>query len=151
MNGCARRRNALRFTCLAILTCCMTAGVAMAGNEISRGYELSLANPTAQQEIGADVRHPESQKFVEIEVTQVNNPQRLPLSFEVQFQPARGEKVRLGTFSLFPPDNPGKFLVATKTQLRAGGTLSVTLVPLRRTDDEEQIRVRLKRLSFRLE
>lgn len=155
MTGCAWRRNALKFTWLAMLACSITAGVtAMAGNANSEpaaagGYELSLANPTAQQLIGADLADPQTQKFVQMEVTKVTNPLRIPLSFDVHFQPAQGEKISLGSFSLFPPDNPGKFIVATEGKLRTGGTVSVTLVPFQHAAGEEKIRVRLARISFR--
>jgi hypothetical protein len=132
---------------LAVFVCCISAGVTTFAAD---GYELSLAHPTVQQLIGTDVVTPEKQKFVQIAVTQVNNPQRIPLSFDVHFRPAQGEKIYLGSFSLYPPDNPGKFIIATQGKLENGGTVSVTLVPLQRVDDEEKIRVRLARLSFRL-
>lgn len=150
MSRCAWRRKALKFTWLAILACSMTAGVtAMAEPAAARGYELSLANPTAQQLIGADVADPQMQRFVQMEVTKVTNPLRIPLSFDVHFQPAQGEKISLGSFSLFPPDNPGKFIVAAQGKLRTGGTVSVTLVPFQHAGGEEQIRVRLARIAFR--
>lgn len=80
----------------------------------------------------------------------MSNPQRIPLSFDIHFRPAQGAKNYLGSFSLYPADNPGKFIVATQGKLRTGGTVSVTLMPLQRVDDDEKIRVRLARLSFRL-
>jgi hypothetical protein len=156
MTARGRRRSALTFALLAVFVCCITASVTtsaangIGGPDGEEGYELSLSYPTAQQLIGADVVTPEKQKFVQIAVTQVSNPQRIPLSFDVHFRPAQGATIYLGSFSLYPPDNPGKFIVATQGKLESGGTVSVTLVPLQRVDDEEKIRVRLARLSFRL-
>jgi hypothetical protein len=141
-----RRRSALTFPLLAAFVCCITASVTTFAAD---SYELSLSHPTIQQLIGADIVTPEKQKFVHISVTQVSNPQRIPLSFDVHFRPAQGEKIYLGSFSLYPPDNPGKFIVATRGKLENGGTVSVTLVPLQRVNDED-IRVHLERISFRL-
>ena len=137
-----------------MLVCCSAAGVVERvgngniGPAVVGGYELSLSNPTAQQAIDLDLDTPQVKRFVQIEVTQVSNPQRIPLSFDVNFQPTRGEKIYLGSFSLFPPDNPGKFIVATQGKLKAGGVVSVTLVPLQRVSGGEEIRVHLKHLSL---
>ena len=150
-----RCASAFTFTVLAILLHAHTLAVparAGSGDPASAahaGYELSIANPTARQTIGADVDRPQVQKFVQIEVTQVRNPRRIALSFDVDFRPAQGEDISLGSFSLYPADNPGKFIIATRGSLRAGGVVRVTLVPLQRGAGEEQIRVRLAPLSFR--
>ena len=143
------RRPGLKSTWLALSLVCNTVGATTVAGNDSPGYELSLAHPTVHQLVGADVASPRTQSFVWIEVTQVRNPQRIPLSFEVGFQPGQGEKIRLGSFSLYPPDHPGRFIVATGGKLQAGGTVSVTLVPLQRAGDEARIRVRLARLTFR--
>jgi hypothetical protein len=141
---------------LTLPICCRAsgAGVADGGNvgpPHSDGYELSVSDPTARQAIDTTVVTAERQKFVQVEVTQVTNPQRIPLSFNVEYQPPGGEAIFLGSFGLFPPDNPGTFIVATQGKLRASGTVSVTLVPLQRVSGAEQIRVRVGRLSFRVD
>jgi hypothetical protein len=66
----------------------------------------------------------------------------------VYYQATQGEKSLLGTFSLFPPDNPGKFIVATRSKLQNGGIVSVSLMPLEHVDEAAEIRVQLKRISF---
>lgn len=149
MNARPRPRLALTLTWLALSAVCNPARATTVAGIESPGYELTLSHPTAHQLVGADVASPQAQAFVRIEVTQVSNPRRIPLSFDVRFQPGQGEEIRLGSFSLFPPDNPGKFIVATGGKLRTGGKVSVTLVPLQRAGDEAQIRVRLARLGFR--
>jgi hypothetical protein len=144
----------LKLTWLATLVCSDGTGLlAMAGNGnvgpvAAGGYELRLANPIAQQAVELDQNTLQGRKFVQIEVTHVSNPRRIPLSFTVHFQPAQGEAIYLGSFSLFPPDNPGKFIVSTRGELKTGGTVTVNLVPLGDVSGEPEIRVQLKRLSF---
>jgi hypothetical protein len=112
------------------------------------GYLLDLASPQAVKTVGPDVSAPREIKFVQVEVDQVSNPGQTPLSFHLDYQPKEGEKSFLGTFSLFPPDNPGTFIVATRGELRSGGTVIVTLVPLEPVNKKEEIRVHLKHISF---
>ena len=128
-------------------------GIAMAGNDVAgsssaTGYSLDLANRTGVKTISQEVDTPQAVKFVQIEVAEVFNQLKIPLSFSVHYQPAHGEKSLLGTFSLFPPDNPGTFIVATRGKLRSGGMIMVSLVPLEHVDEKAEIRVRLKRISF---
>ena len=65
--------------------------------------------------------------FVAVEIREVVNPRRVPLTFEVGFQPAQGGLVRLGEFSLFPPDNPGRFIVATQGRIQDDGVIVVAM------------------------
>ena len=139
--------------CSVLLIWLGNTGVAMADNDIAgssiaNGYSLDLANRTGVKTISREVTAPQAMKFVQIEVAEVFNPLKIPLSFSVHYQPAHGEKSLLGTFSLFPPDNPGTFIVATRGKLRSGGMIIVSLVPLEHVDEEAKIRVRLKRISF---
>ena len=75
----------------------------------------------------ASLAQSEGQRFVAVEVREVINPSRVPLTFEVAFRPVRGDPVRLGEFSLFPPDNPGRFIVATQGRVAAPGSIVVSL------------------------
>lgn len=109
---------------------------------------LDLANPTVVKVIGQEISVPQEKKFVQIVVTDVFNPLKIPLSFSVHYQDTHGEKSLLGTFSLFPPDNPGKFIVATQGKLQSGGRVIVTLVPLENISEREEIRVLLDCISF---
>lgn len=114
----------------------------------ANGYELNLETRMVVQTIDAEVIAPQTKKFVRIEVTEVVNQQKVPLIFTVHYQPAWGEKFYLGTFSLFPPDNPGSFIVATQGKLQSGGMIVVSLTPLETRYGQEEVRVRLKRISF---
>jgi len=89
---------------------------------------LDLNNSTATQHVGPEVTDPSQQKFVRVEILAVSNPARDPLSFEVRFRDSAGQEILLGSFTLFPADNPGTFLVATQGKLRAGGTVMVTML-----------------------
>ena len=147
------RRSGLTLAWLAVLSwsCAGSQAMAQKGKveaSAEGGYELTLSHPTAEQPIGPDVTAQKPPAFVQIEVTEVANPKRIPLSFVVDVEPRQGKKTYLGTFSLFPADNPGKFIVASQGKLQAGGKLSVTLTPLQTVKGDEQVRVRLKPFSF---
>ncbi len=118
------------------------------GAGMLKTYELTLSSPTLEHTIGLDLATPSLIKFVQIEVAKVNNPQLIPLSFKVDFQPVRGEQIYLGSFSLFPPNNPGKFIVATRGLLKTGGIVIVTLTPLQQASEGPNIHVWVKPLEF---
>jgi hypothetical protein len=114
----------------------------------SQEYELTLTSRSVVQPIDPEIASPQAVKFVQFEVTDVTNPRRIPLAFTVYYRSQRGEESFLGTFSLFPPDNPGKFIVATQGKLETGGTIVVSLTPLEESRGQNEVRVRLKRISF---
>jgi hypothetical protein len=66
----------------------------------------------------------------------------------VHYQPIKGEKSFLGIFSLFPPNNPGTFIIATQGKLETGGIIIVSLNLLQEPRDLNEIRVLLKRISL---
>jgi hypothetical protein len=154
IRGKRKYRNRCRVICLLLV--CLSNACANdtmvthddTGSIIANGYELNLATTrTVVQTIGSEVA-PQTKKFVQIEVTEVINLQKIPLSFSVHYQSVQGERILLGTFSLFPPDNPGNFIVATQGKLRIGGMIIVSMIPLEEVRDPEAIQVRLKRISF---
>jgi hypothetical protein len=89
-------------------------------------FSLDLQNPEATQKIAPG--DPTNARFVQVEVIKVTNPQKRPAQFEVYYQPSDGEKILLGSFSLYPPDNPGKFIVPTQGKVKAEGKLILSLV-----------------------
>jgi len=129
-------------------------GSACAGNHSDdallpvNGYQLDSANREVAQTIDPEIAEPQHKKFVKIEVVTVVNPRNIPLSFEVHYQPVKGKPFLLGTFSLFPPNNPGGFIIATKGQLETGGVIIVSLMPLTKSKDLPDIHVRIKPISF---
>lgn len=66
-------------------------------------------------------------KFVQVRVAHVENPARVALSFGVAYRSNRGEEIALGSFSLYPSDNPGTFIVPTQGKVRTGGSIVVRL------------------------
>ena len=70
----------------------------------------------------------ESNQFIEIEIVEVKNPDNYPVTFEVHKKGANQAKPQLGTFSLYPNDNPGKFIVAVGENIGNGDQLIIKLV-----------------------
>ena len=88
---------------------------------------------------------------VEIDIADVVNPKRIRLTFEVHYQreSGNGEKLLLGSFALYPPDNPGKFIVATGGRLRSGGAIVLSMRVLDEVGPEDRVRVTVRQISFR--
>ena len=112
------------------------------------GHELSAEHSSMAREVDAAVTQPQTRKFVRVEVVAVVNPQKVPISFLVHYRAPQGAPMPLGMFSLFPPDRPGTFIVATQGRLRQGGTVTVQLVPATEKADLQGVRVRLGAVSF---
>jgi hypothetical protein len=118
-------------------------------SESPPSYSLNAKQLSIAQQIGPEVREPEKQKFVQFEVTKVSNPDKQPITFEVFFQAENHEKSFLGTFSLFPSDNPGKFIVPTKNRLRNGGSVVLSMVLPQGSQSANSINVEVRRFTFR--
>jgi hypothetical protein len=146
-----RRTVACALLAGASVSCQGAAGPAAsagdAGSQPSR-VELSASSRAWTREVDSGVTAPETKKFVRIEVAEVVNPQRIPISFHVFYAAPREERVLLGVFSLFPPDRPGTFIVPSQGRLRSGGTVTVELVPATGREELHNVRVRLGRVAF---
>ena len=90
-------------------------------------HVIDLAHPSFAQHVDPKDNDPTAFDFVQIRIIQVTNPQRIGVLFEVAFVPDGGSSVHLGSFSLFPPDNPGQFIVATQHRVRSSGSIVVSL------------------------
>ena len=112
-------------------------------------YSLCATQLSAVQSIGPEFHEAEKQKFVRIELSKVSNPQKSPILFEVYFQGENREKVLLGTFSPYPPDNTGTFIVPTKGQIRVPETLVLSMVLPKGTEGTYSINVQVKKFTFR--
>jgi hypothetical protein len=95
---------------------------------------LDSANPSLTQPIAASEMA--NAKFVRVEVAEVKNPKRYALTFQVHYQPKDGTTIYLGSFSLFPADNPGTFIVATQGKVKQGGAIVLTMVIIDRVNGE---------------
>jgi len=107
---------------------------------------LDSARPSIVQTIDATAIAAAS--FVRVEVAKVDNPGKYALSFNVDFRDSDGKSIRLGTFSLFPPDNPGSFIVPVQHKLRAGGSVVVSLVIVDTPAPDAQVRVGIGKISL---
>jgi len=109
---------------------------------------LDLDKPEIEQPIEPVDTERAKSKFVQVEVTQVNNPQNRPVRFEVRYQPKDGEKILLGAFSLYPSNNPGKFIVPTQGKVKGEGKLILSLVKSDKAVAGDVVRVGVKKLKF---
>jgi hypothetical protein len=90
-------------------------------------HVIDLAHPSFAQPVEVSDSDAALPDFVQVRIVQVVNPRRIGVLFEVTFVPDSGSPVRLGSFSLFPPDNPGRFIVATQHRVRSAGSIVVSL------------------------
>lgn len=83
-------------------------------------------------------------RFVLVDVAEINNPDKISLSLGVYFQPPDGDRIHLGSFAPYPEDRPGRFIVSTRGLVRDDGCV---LVGLDLSDDEavpEVLEVRIR-------
>jgi len=81
-------------------------------------------------------------------MSKVVNPARAGLSSEVYFEPAGAPRVRLGTFSLFPADNPGTLIVPTQGKMDRAGTLIVAMLVTEPVPAGVPLKVRIGRIAL---
>jgi hypothetical protein len=134
---------------LAIGACLLLLTGLARGPETDAMHTLDLQHRTIRQRIGPELDRPTQQKFVEIQIAAIVNPRRIRITFDVAFQPDEGEKVPLGSFAPFPPDNPGRFIVATGGKLRNEGAIVLSMAVLDETGPDDALSVTVKRISFR--
>ena len=109
---------------------------------------LDLQNPEITQKIVPGDGDPAKARFVQVEVIRATNPQKRPAQFEVYYQPKDGEKILLGGFSLYPPDNPGKFIVPTHGKVKAEGKLILSLVKSDQVVAGDVVKVDVRPMKF---
>jgi len=107
---------------------------------------LDLANRSMTQAVEPD--EVSGARFVQVEVTEVANRKKIPLSFEVRYQGKDDTRIYLGSFALYPPDNPGKFIVATQGKVKGDGAIVLTLVVSEKVDAEDIVKVGIKRIRL---
>lgn len=111
-------------------------------------YYLDSSNPTVEQTVDLMGVRADAYKFVQIEVARVTNPKKLPLTFEVWYRPKDKEKMLLGSFSLYPADNPGKFIVPTQGKLSDGAEILVSLVTPSAAVSRDIVGVGMKKITL---
>ena len=107
---------------------------------------LTLANRSVTQAVAPS--DDSGARFVQVEVTEVVNRKNLPLSFEVRYQAKDGTRIYLGSFALYPADNPGKFIVATQGKVKGDGSLVLTMVITEKVGADDVVKVGIRRMRL---
>jgi hypothetical protein len=110
-------------------------------------YNLDISNPSINQPI-KPTNGVEAAKFVQVEVAEVLNPKRYALTFEVHYQPTSTPKIYLGSFSLYPADNPGKFIVPTQGKVKNEGAIVLSMLIADKVNTGDLVKVRVKKIKF---
>lgn len=111
-------------------------------------YYLDISNPSLSQPIEFTNDGVECAKFVQVEVSEVLNPKKYALTFEVRYQPKSNMEVYLGSFSLYPADNPGKFIVSTQGKVKNDGAIVLSMVITDKVDTRDLVKVGIKKIKF---
>ena len=112
---------------------------------------LDLRTPTLTQKIAAPDKLNPACKFVQIEISKITNPKRYAIQFKLYYLPPTEEKVYLGSFSPFPADNPGKFIVATQGKVKDEGSLMLSMALIDKPERGDDVNVALKKMICRPE
>ena len=139
-------RASWRLCVIIVLSASWTSGVAAVENDLVS--HLDVVNPSVVQPIEPTDRIHEGKKFVQVEVVDVKNPRGYPVTLTVEYHTKAHEKIFLGSFSLYPSDNPGKFIVATQGKVRKEGALVGSLVIPNDFKREDVLRVGIRRMKF---
>ena len=110
-------------------------------------YYLNIRNPNLTQPVGS-AGEVERAKFVQVEVVRVLNPRRRALTFQVHYQPRGGARIYLGSFSLYPADNPGKFIVPTQGKVKDDGAIVLSMLILDKLNADDAVEVAVKAIRF---
>lgn len=110
-------------------------------------YYLDLNSLSVVQRVNRD-DNAAGNRFVQVEVVKVVNPKKLPVAFQVYYQTTTNEKLYLGSFGLFPSDNPGKFIVATQGKLKNEGAIVLTLVKPDQSGTGDTVKVAVRKIRF---
>jgi hypothetical protein len=125
------------------------AGVVTKTEDNETLYYLDIDKPSIVQPLEPEnMERGGVYKFVQVEVTKVVNPKKYPLTFQVHYQLNSKVKTYLGSFSLYPSDNPGKFIVATQGKLKNEGAIILSLVIPDNVDAGDTIKVAIKKIRF---
>lgn len=111
-------------------------------------YYLDLKNPSIVQPINAKSEGSEKYKFVQVEVTEVINPKKYPVAFQVYYQTDTNERIYLGSFGLYPSDNPGKFIVPTQGKLKSQGAIVLSLEIPEKVEATDTLKVGVKKIRL---
>ncbi len=136
------RKIAFCFSLFAF--CFLLANICFANDTL---YMLNADKRNITLPIDKKITHPEKYKFIQVEVSKVNNHQRIPVIFQVEYE-YNNNKTLLGTFSLYPSDNPGKFIVATQGKVKRGGNIILSVQFPEKSAIEKTFQVTVKKIEL---
>lgn len=87
-------------------------------------------------------------KFVLVDISHVINPESIPLAFMLHYQSPGQEKFYLGSFALFPANNPGRFIVPTHGKVGQDGEVVLTMEPLQDQGAATSVRVHVREVKL---
>lgn len=112
-------------------------------------YYLEIGKPSIAQPLEPrKMKQAGEYRFVQVRVTRVVNPKKYPIAFQVHYQSSSGVKTYLGSFSLYPSDNPGTFIVATQGKLKNEGAIILSMVMPDKADAGDTIKVAVKKMKL---
>lgn len=88
------------------------------------------------------------EKFLLFDIFEVENPAAIPLAFTVFYQKPGQDRLYLGSFALYPADNPGRFIVPTQGKVGKDGEIVLNLVPLEAEEGAQSVRVKLREVKL---
>lgn len=112
-------------------------------------YHLNLHEKDIAQAVHPDMLLHHKYRFVQIDVVKVSNPQNYPLIFFVYYQYPNKQKVLLNSFSLYPPDKPGSFIVATHGKIDQEGSIILSLTSPAKIKDGDKVGADVKKFILR--
>lgn len=111
-------------------------GLPAAGEARVLDYEQSILRYSAK-----DLDRSSGKKFLLFEIVEVINPRSIPLNFIVHYQKPGKEQLYLGSFALYPNNNPGRFIVATQRMIDGEGEVVLSLSPTEPEIQMESVRL----------
>lgn len=109
-------------------------------------YLIDFTNNVAVIPV-AEMARSDNNHLVFIEVAAVENPRVLPLAFSVSFL-QNDNKINLGSFALFPGNNPGNFIVPTQGRVDTTGKIQIELNELSEYEGTEAVRVEIRNVKL---
>jgi len=136
---------------ILLMTVMLETAMAMAGGEpsvIAPSYIINANNLSVVYQVQhADIK-PQHKKFIQVKIKSVINPSKISLSFNVYRLPITGKKSFVGTFSLFPSDNPGNFIVATQGKFKIDDQVEVALDVIDAIDKNINLQITIDSISM---
>gem|GEM_PF-4703167 len=126
------------------------------GTQASGGGSEAMQDKTGLLEHAhPEIRYPANEldrsageKFLLFDIFQVVNPSAVPLAFTVYYQKPGQGRLYLGSFALYPADNPGRFIVPTQGKVSRDGEVFLSLVPLEQEDGAQAVQIKLREVKL---